>query len=111
LTDILVAKHPLFETWKANVNLTHNLIDAKLNDESSIANNWHQGSDWLAEVSVSGEISREINLVIGTVADTRHKDHVPETSRIKAYHLVNLSAYAQLDYTPVDRLKLVAGLH
>jgi outer membrane receptor for ferrienterochelin and colicin len=104
-------EQPLSETWKVNLNITHNLIDAKLNDESSIANNWHQGSDWLGEVSVSGELADNLNLVIGTVADTRHKDHVPETSRIKeTYHLVNLSAYAQLDYTPVERLKLVAGL-
>lgn len=101
----------LSSAWALNINLTHNLADSKLNDENAnIAPNYHYGSDWLGEINLSGSLGKQMNLTVGTVLDSRHKFKVPEFSPVKqTYHFYNWSAYAQVDYRPVEPLKIIAG--
>jgi outer membrane receptor for ferrienterochelin and colicins len=98
------------ETWDAAINLSHSESELKLDDEAAIPVDHHSSSDYIGEITVSGEVINNLNLIIGGVFDSRNKNVVGSTDAIKdPYHQKQLSTYIQTDYRPINELKLIAG--
>jgi len=102
--------YKLGETWDASINLTHSGSKLTLNDEAAVPADKHSSADYVGELTVGGEITNNLNLIIGGVLDSRNKNKVGPTDAIKnPYHQTQLSAYIQTDYRPIEELKLILG--
>lgn len=104
--------HQFNENWEASLNLTHSGTTLQLDDDSSIPVDKHNSKDYLAELTISGELTKNLNLIFGGVFDSRNKNEndIKPTDAIKeAYHLTQLSSYIQADYRPISNLKLIVG--
>ncbi len=101
--------HKFSDAWEASVNLTENGSDLKFDDEAAVPADHHSNADYLVEVTLNGELAKDLNLVFGGIVDSRNKNTAPTGDVISPYHQTNLSAYLQADYRPVELLKLIAG--
>jgi outer membrane receptor for ferrienterochelin and colicins len=102
--------YKLSRTWDASLNVSHDGTKLTLNDEAAIPPDKHSCADYLGELTVGGEVIDNLNLIVGGVLDSRNKNVVGPTDAIKnPYHQIQLSAYVQTDYRPVDELKLIIG--
>jgi outer membrane receptor for ferrienterochelin and colicins len=98
------------ETWDLSLNLSHSGTKFLLDDEAAIPVDKHSSADYLGEITLSGEMAKNLNVIVGGVYDSRNKNVVGATDAIKVpYHQKQLSAYLQADYRPVETLKLIAG--
>ncbi len=98
-------KQPLFEGWDAGMNLTYNGQHKFIIDQDKTQRD-RPSHDTVAELTVSGNVLNDLNLLFGGVADRRSGESLPEASK---YLNTQLSAYAQADYRMFKILKLVAG--
>ncbi|MGE5810270.1 MAG: TonB-dependent receptor plug domain-containing protein [Ignavibacteria bacterium] len=96
--------------WEASLNGSYSGTDFIISDESLIPEDHHNATDFLGELSLSGEIAGILNLIVGAVLDSRNKNNIETGDAIKQpYHLTQSTIYAQTDYRPFEKLKLIAG--
>lgn len=101
--------HDFSEAWSLSTNFTHNYFDGMLGEAPNGVSH-HTSKDYLGEVSVNGAIQENVNVVVGGILDTRTKQGVPDDSAIKEeYNHKHVTGYAQVDYRPIEALKLIAG--
>lgn len=102
--------HKISDSWEAYLNLTHNNSDCRLNSDAQVPFDHQENSDYMAELTIDGELFKGLNLVIGGVIDTRNKNNIGSNDAIPiTYNQTHLSSYIQVDYRPVEMLKLIAG--
>jgi outer membrane receptor for ferrienterochelin and colicins len=102
--------HKLGDTWQAALNLSHSAESVNIDDEAAVPVDKHSSTDYLGELTVGGQVKKNLNIVVGGVVDSRNKNAVGPGDAIKnPYHQVHLSAYAQADYRPINDLKLIVG--
>jgi outer membrane receptor for ferrienterochelin and colicin len=66
--------------------------------------------DFLGEVTANWRLLKGLNLLMGSVVDSRNKFSAASTDPIpRTYHEGQISFYTQADYQLVKKLKLVAG--
>lgn len=66
--------------------------------------------DFLGEITVNWRPLKGLNVLMGSVIDSRNKFSAASTDAIpRTYHLGQLSFYMQADYHPHEKFKLVAG--
>jgi outer membrane receptor for ferrienterochelin and colicins len=66
--------------------------------------------DFLGEVTAHWRLLDGLNVLMGSVVDSRNKFSAKETDPIpRTYHLGQVSFYMQADYRLLKRIKLVAG--
>lgn len=96
--------HDLNEDWTLSFNTTYNGYEQDFGAFIGVEEN-----DTLYEVSVDGKITDNINIVAGFVHNTLRGKFSSFGSPSK-YRQMHKSGYAQVDYKPIEKLKLVAGI-
>lgn len=98
---------PISGDWKASFNITYNGFENHATDGTAMLadkNNFH---DILYEVSVSGSLWDELNIVAGATFDDRRGTlkigSSPFDETVEGF-------YVQADYKPADWVKLIGGL-
>jgi outer membrane receptor for ferrienterochelin and colicin len=102
-------EHKLSNNWEASINASYDASDYTLNDEALVSSDHHASNDYLAEITVNGDLGNDVNLIVGGVVYSRNKNSVKETDVVPEYNQVHLSSYVQADYRPVENLKLILG--
>ena len=87
----------LSDDWKAQYNVTYNRFDWRGQQNSE---------DILAETNVSGRLTDSLGVMLGATAE-HHNAGLTMPNRISTNWY---TGYAQLDYAPLDWLKLVSGI-
>jgi outer membrane receptor for ferrienterochelin and colicin len=102
--------YKISKSWEASVNLANNSSDCRLNDDAQVPFDHQENSDYMAELTVNGELLKNLNLVVGGVIDTRNKNNIGDNDAIPiTYNQTHLSGYVQIDYRPVEKIKLITG--
>lgn len=99
-------EHDINQNWKANFNVTYNGFENNLFKGATTLDR-NRFIDMLYEASIQGSILDDLNLLAGMIYDER-------SGRLKVgdfatYDETINSAYLQMDYKPVDWLKLIGG--
>jgi len=69
-----------------------------------------ESDDFLGEVTAHWQLLKGLNLVMGSVVDSRNKFSAASTDPIpQTYHVGQTSFYLQADYRLFEKLKLIAG--
>ena len=89
-------KHDIGKTWQVSGNITQNRLEF----------NGQPINDIITELSASGKLTDNLHLLVGSSYE-RQRGRANNNPR---YDLTWWSNYSQLEYTPVDWLKLVAGV-
>jgi len=93
--------------YTLNLNVTYNYCTFMTYTKRSPSG---EGAyDLLGEASFQGPIMQNMNFIVGGTA-TNMRRVLVESPKIPDFNFTNYSGYTQLDYTPVDKLKLVGGV-
>ncbi|MBN2408040.1 MAG: TonB-dependent receptor [Elusimicrobia bacterium] len=93
--------------YTVQANITHNYYMFRSYSFSSAASS--EGAyDVLEEVSLSGPLTEEANFLVGGVLTQLYSLDLNK-AKIDEFDLNYYSGYMQLDYKPIDKLKLVTG--
>jgi outer membrane receptor for ferrienterochelin and colicin len=66
--------------------------------------------DFLGEVTANWRPLQGLNLLLGSVVDSRNKFSAVSTDPLpRTYHVGQTSFYLQADYRPLEKIKLIAG--
>ena len=95
------------ENWKLNFDLSYNKSRFDVNYSDSTANH---SLDFLGEISIAGKIGSKFNLIGGIVGDYRTQPYVLTEILPLLYKQIHTSGYLQLDYSPIQYIKLIAGV-
>ncbi len=95
------------KNWKANFDVSYSKSRFDINYSDTTANH---SADFLGEISVAGKISEKINLISGIVAELRTQPSVINETMPLLYKQMNNSGYLQFDYSPINNIKLIAGV-
>ncbi len=111
---------PFQDSWfkqrMIDLGYTHNISDDWTLKINGAHTGWKQrytqivrldGNDWLGELSLDGKLSKNVNLMAGGTYQRLIGD---DLLNVLNWDSTRLGAYAQMDYTPIGRLKLVAGV-
>lgn len=62
--------HKFNDSWEASLNITHDESDMILDDEALVPFDHHSNADYLAEITINGELTKNLNLVLGGVVNS-----------------------------------------
>ena len=97
----------LSDNYNVQANVTYNYYEFKSYSQNSLGSN--EGAyDFLGEVSFGGTIMEKVNFIAGGVL-TKLSSLDLAAAKISKFNQSNYSGYVQLDYKPVEKLKLVTG--
>ncbi|MEW6515321.1 MAG: TonB-dependent receptor [candidate division FCPU426 bacterium] len=96
----------IFGEYTVNANVTLNHVRFAAHTKQVPAG--EATSDLLGEISVGGPIIDKINMVVGGLLSNSQRAF-SENPHFAEFNKNNLSGYAQVDYTPWDEFKLIAG--
>jgi len=99
----------LTDMFKLQTNFEYNFSHFELGLHPVYGPTRHTASDYLVEAALLGELSDDVNVIGGVVAErlTNPRGVFPVPTK---YVLNNYNAYFQGDWKPVSKLKLIAGL-
>jgi len=98
-------KHAITEDWSAGANVTYNYSRLDSPSTGSIAANT-DGTSVLTEATIQGSPLRDVNVVLGGSGDFQEFVNDPVGTHASQTWW---NSYAQADYRPVSRLKLIGG--
>jgi outer membrane receptor for ferrienterochelin and colicins len=91
--------------WQAALNTTYNGYDGALSITGNPNISNRSSDDILFEAGIRGDLGQNINLSAG--ASVEH--HQVDVQGVKFYNSLLSTGYGQIDYTPYDWLRLIAG--
>lgn len=98
--------HEINDDWQVTGNVTHNRMDTTISNVLSGIPEISKTDDTIAELNVRGDVAENWSVMFGGTHEYQHGllHNTPEFST-RWY-----SAYGQAEYTPLENLKLVAGV-
>ncbi|MBN1622259.1 MAG: TonB-dependent receptor [Endomicrobiales bacterium] len=93
--------------YNFQANLTYNYYMFESYGNNSLASS-EGAHDILGEVSIGGPVMENVNFMAGMVLKNQKNEDI-SAAKIVDFDNNYFSGYAQLDYKPVDKLKLVGG--
>ena len=94
--------HEISDDWQLKLNAAHTKWDQRYISLVKL-----DGNDWNNEITLDGKLSKNVNLLVGGTYQRLIGDDLLTGA---AWDTTRLGAYSQLDYSPTDWLKLVAGI-
>jgi outer membrane receptor for ferrienterochelin and colicins len=96
-------EHEISDDWSANINATYNRVTFTDTGNSSR----QYSNDIITELMLTGKLADNVNLLLGANYENQDGKTAGEA---RFYHAQSFGSYSQIDYKPVDWLKLVAGV-
>ncbi|HOY10385.1 MAG TPA: TonB-dependent receptor plug domain-containing protein, partial [Candidatus Omnitrophota bacterium] len=99
--------HKISDDWAVHTNLTMNANP--WSTYTNIENN-EDFLDWIYEAYAQGTLFEKVNLIAGGLVEDRTLTKVESGSSFSdTYFQRNYTGYTQVDYKPLEKLKLIAG--
>ncbi len=100
-------KEDISENWYSQIDLSYSNSKFQINDGDVGS---QHSSNLLGEISVTGKLQHNINIITGFILDNRTQPFVIDETMPTKYSQIHYSSYLQVDYKHSRLLKIIAGM-